>query len=175
MKKTISLFLVLSLLLLSIPLTAKEKKGVELLLKKTDGTEVRGELIVVKENSMVLMERYSGGDVTVDVSDVRSVTNVKKSKALENAGLIFLICAGTGIVLGSTANKEKSGFDIISESEMYIALGILTGLIAVGIGVVIGAFEGKDETIQIKRGDDPRLKSLILQDLRKKARIQNFQ
>ena len=175
MKKTISLFLVLSLLLLSIPLTAKEKKGADLMVRKADGTEVRGELIAVKGNSLVLMERSSGADVTVNVDNVSLIKIVKKSKAMENAGLIFLFCAGTGLVLGSFANKEKSGFDIISESEMLIALGILTGLIAGGIVAVAGALEGKEENIQIKRGDDPRLKSLILQDLRKKARIQDFQ
>jgi hypothetical protein len=175
MKKTISLFLVLSLLLLSIPLTAKEKKGADLMVRKTDGTEVRGELIAVKENSVVLMDGNSGADVTVGVDDISLIKIVKKSKALQDAGLLFLVFCGTGLVLGSLASKEKSGFDILSDSEVFIGLGFLLGLITGGIGAVAGSLAGKDETIQIKRGSDPRLKSLILQDLRKKARIKNFQ
>ena len=50
MRKTISLFLMFSVLSLSVPLTAKERKGADLIVQKTGGQQVRGELIAVKEN-----------------------------------------------------------------------------------------------------------------------------
>ena len=52
MKKAISLFLVFSLITLSIPLVAKEKKGADLIIQRLDGTQVRGELITFKEFSV---------------------------------------------------------------------------------------------------------------------------
>jgi hypothetical protein len=64
MKKFISLFLVVSILLLSMPLKAKERKGADLIIQKTDGTQVRSELIAVKENSLLLLERDSGAHVS---------------------------------------------------------------------------------------------------------------
>ena len=66
MKKFVTLFLAFSILMLSVPLTAKERKGADLLIQKKDGAQVRGELIAMKENSLLLMERDSGADVTVD-------------------------------------------------------------------------------------------------------------
>ena len=64
MKKLISLFLVVSVLLLSGNMFAQERKGAEGIIQRTDGTQVRSELIAVKENSLLLMERESGADVT---------------------------------------------------------------------------------------------------------------
>ncbi len=69
MKKFISLFLVFSILTLSIPLTAKERKGADLIIQKIDGQQVRGEFIAVKENSLLLLDRDTGADVTVDIED----------------------------------------------------------------------------------------------------------
>ena len=69
MKKFISLFLMFSILTLSIPLTAKERKGADLIIQKIDGQQVRGEFIAVKENSLLLLDRDTGADVTVDIED----------------------------------------------------------------------------------------------------------
>lgn len=44
MKKYISLFLVASILLVSGNLFAKHRRGADLIIQKTDGTQVRGEL-----------------------------------------------------------------------------------------------------------------------------------
>ena len=90
------------------------------------------------------------------------------------AGIGFLFSLGCGLVIGSSADNEKSGFQIMSEAEAAVMVGVVLGVIAAGIGAVAGALEGKDETIRIKQGSDPRLKALILQDLRKKARIKDF-
>ena len=86
MKRFISLLLVVSILSLSIPLTAKERKGADLIVQKTDGAKVRGELIAVKENSLLLKERDTGADVSVDIGDVEVIRIVKKQKILKGAG-----------------------------------------------------------------------------------------
>jgi hypothetical protein len=45
MRKTISLFLVFSILLLWRGIFVQERKGADLIIQKTDGATVRGELI----------------------------------------------------------------------------------------------------------------------------------
>ena len=43
-----------SILALSGNLFAKERKGADLIVQRTDGTKVRGELIAIKENSLLM-------------------------------------------------------------------------------------------------------------------------
>ena len=80
MRKTVAVLLVFSLLLISGRLYA-EKKGAEIVIHKMDDQQVKGELIAVKQNSLLLKESGSGVDVSVRVGDIRKVTIVKKSKA----------------------------------------------------------------------------------------------
>ena len=82
MKKFISLFLVFSILLLSGNLYGKERKGADLIIQKTDGTQVWVELIAVKENSLLLLDRESGADVSIDISDIKVIRVKGKSKFL---------------------------------------------------------------------------------------------
>lgn len=61
-RKFISLFLVFSILMLSVNLYAKERRGAKLIVIKKDGGQIEGELITVKPNSLQLLEHY-GVDV----------------------------------------------------------------------------------------------------------------
>ena len=80
MKKFVSLFLVSSILALSIPLTAKQRKGAELIIQKTEGTQIRGELIAAKENSLLLKDKESWADVTIDLNKIQIIKIIKKSR-----------------------------------------------------------------------------------------------
>ena len=75
MKRFIALFLVFSVLALSVPLAAKERKGADLIIQRTDGTQVRGELIAVKASSLLLLDRDTGSDVSVDIGDIGVIGN----------------------------------------------------------------------------------------------------
>jgi len=105
MKKFIALFLVFSILALSGNMFAKERKGADLIIQKKYGQQVRGELIAVKENSLLLLGRESGVDVTVDIDNVKVITIVGKSKASGGAVLGLLIGAGVGAIVGLVADK----------------------------------------------------------------------
>jgi len=85
-KKFVVLALVCTLVS-QLSLMAKEKRGAELIVNMKDGQSVRGELITVKENSILLLEQGSGADVTVDIEDIGVIEIVKKSKLLPGAGL----------------------------------------------------------------------------------------
>ena len=142
-KKFISLFLVFSLLVLSGNLFAK-KRGAELTIQKKDGHLIRGELIAVKEHSLLLL---SATDVSIDIADIKVIRIAKNSKALLGAGIGLLIARIHGnIILGS--------FSIL-------------------IGLGIGAGLGKDKTIQIEGMTDSEIQE-TLEKLRKKARIRDY-
>jgi hypothetical protein len=166
MKRTISLFLVASVLLLSMPLAAKERKGADVIVQKKEGIQVRGELIAVKAHSLLLLERESGGDVTVDIDDISGIRIVKKSKILIGGGLGAIICGGGLWLYGST----QSTFDFY-DNWPILALVAAGGLV---IGGIIGAVVGIDRIIQTEGKPDAEIQK-ILEKLRKKARVKNAQ
>ena len=94
MRKTIAVFLVFSLLWLSGGLFA-EKKGAEIVIQKKDGQRIKGELIAVKKDSLLLMEERYGEDITVGIEDIEMIKIVKKSKA--GMGALFGLLAGGAI------------------------------------------------------------------------------
>jgi hypothetical protein len=165
--KYISLFLIISLLLLHGNLFAKERKGAELIIQKTDRQKVRGELIAVKEKSLLLLERESGVDVTVDIGEIKEINIIKKSRALEG----FLIGGMVGAMVGALSYSEPEGFTFLHFSQgVHLAFGaILLGL----PGLFIGAVFGTDKEIQIEGKPEAEIQK-ILKDLRKKARIQDY-
>ncbi|KPL05150.1 MAG: hypothetical protein AMJ73_02005 [candidate division Zixibacteria bacterium SM1_73] len=181
MKKFISLFLVFSILALSGNLFAKEKRGANIAIytvgvgeikPKMEGTpwetirpEIRGELIAVNQNSLLLLERNSGTDVTVDISEIKAVRIIKKSKALVGLFIGGLVGAGFGLLTYS----ESNFFDFGASGN---AAG---GAILFGLpGLVIGAVLGTDKTIKFEGKSNSEIQE-ILETLRKKARIKNAQ
>ena len=54
-KKFLSLFLIFSLMMLSVNLYAKERRGAKLIITKKDGQLIEGELITVKPSSLLLL------------------------------------------------------------------------------------------------------------------------
>jgi len=174
MKKLVSLFLVFSLLVLSGNLTAKERRGAELIVTKKDGQEVRGELIAVKEKSLLLLDAETGADVSIEIGDVKVIIIKKKSKALKTlvgAGIGILFCGVGGALIGD--NYEKTHY------KQYWGIGKTVGGIigaALGflIGGTVGSVIGKDETIRIEEMPQETV-NFQIEELRKKARIPNYQ
>ncbi len=172
MKRFIALFLVFSILTLSMPLTANWKKGADLIIQKTDGQQVRGKLIAVKKTSLLLLERDSGADVTVDIDDIRIITIVKKSKFLKDTGFGFLIgtAIGSGVSiiysLGGTKEQGSSGFDAYGAVFIFAIIGTAIG----GIFSVVSG----NKTIRIEGKSDLEIQK-ILEKLRKKAMVSNSQ
>ena len=180
MKKFVALFLVFSLLVLSGNMFAKEKRGAEIEIYKTkqvinlkmEGTpweklniepNIRGELIAIKENSLILLERDSGADVSIDIADIKAIRIVRKSKAL----IGLLVGGAFGALLGRVT--YTGGF--IGSPGFSAGIGAAFGAL---LGTLTGASEGTDEKIQIEGKSNSEIKE-VLEKLRKKARVTNFQ
>ena len=170
MSKKILILVLVCILIFPLGLNAKEKKGADLIIQKKDGIQVRGELIAVKQNSLLLQERESGADVTVDIADVGVITIKGKSKGWEGMGLGLLI--GGGIGVGVAAAVVPSGYSTSGIAVAgIVALGAVLGLL---IGGYMGTTLGKDKAIQIEGNSDSEIQE-ILEKLRKKARITEYQ
>jgi hypothetical protein len=88
----------LAFLLLSLPtlLSARERRGANLVVVQKDGQTVKGELIAVKSDSLLLLNP-AGMDESVDIAGIRSIRIVIKSKG------------GTGFLIGFLAGAIGGG------------------------------------------------------------------
>ena len=167
--KFISLFLVFSFGVLITPVTAKERRGAELEILKIDAQRVRGELIAVKQDSLLLL-KTEGSDVSVNIVDVKSVLIIKKSKFLKGMGIGFLSGALLGGLLGAIGGEENETWPREAIALLFAGIGSGTGLL---VGGILGANAGKDKVLQIWGKSDSELK-VILEELRKNARIPDY-
>ena len=167
-KKFISLFLIFSLMMLSANLYAKEKRGAKLIVTKKDGWQIEGELIVVKPNSLLLLDA-EGKDVSIDIADIKVIRIMKKSKALLGAGIGFLVCGGIGALIAPNLQPWSDG----RELGWTLFIGALGGAGGLLIGGVTGSLLGKDKAIQIEGMSELEIKE-ALEKLRKKARIRDY-
>ncbi|MDH4218779.1 MAG: hypothetical protein OEW23_08375 [Candidatus Aminicenantes bacterium] len=199
MRKTISLFLVFSISLLSGRMFAQERRGADIEIYKTklkveikmEGTpwestmpkgispDFRGELIAVKKDSILLLDRYSGADVTIDFRDIGVIRIVKKSKVLRGAGLGLFIGAAGGALVGYAAGDSEIWIShesptVLTADQKALISGILFGILGAVIGGAAGAGGGKDKIIIFEGKSDVQIQE-TLEKLRKKARVKNYQ
>jgi len=177
MKKLISLFLVFSIISLYGNLNAKERRGADLVIEKKVGWKVKGELITVKLDSLLIKESASGVDVNVRVRDIKKVTVVNKSKGYIGLLVGGAIGAAFGFAQGDAPPTYHSAdiidfdFNFVKKAEQKaIAWGLGVGL----LGYMIGKAAGIDKTFLFE-GRNPGTVETYLEKLRKKARVPNFQ
>jgi hypothetical protein len=148
---------------------AKDKRGAELVILKKDGQSIRGELIVVKRNTLLLNILYSSIEVSIDSEDIKTITTGEKSSAGAGAVSGFLIAGLLGLYHGSTCSGWGCGTGRAKVgSGLYY--GLLGGLIGYGMG---GLFTGK-ETYVFEGKPDSEITE-YLRKLRKEARVQDYQ
>ena len=117
------------------------------------------------------MDSDSGADVSIDIGDIREIKIVKKSKAWIGAGIGFLIGVVPGAIIGYNAINGK---DPGHHKRAAFMGGLIIGLLGSIPGALIGSAFGIDKKIQIEGKSDSEIKE-ILEKLRKKARVKNFQ
>lgn len=186
MKKIIALLLIISFIVMNcvsyntyergegLKLEPGQEPGAKLVIQKTDGQQVRGELIAVKEKSLLLKKWKSGADVSVEIKDIKRITIVKKSKFLKGIGSGFLGGAGLGALLGLASGDDPPGCFSMTAGQKALILGIFFGLIGIILGGLQGGAAGIDKNIQVEGKSEAEIQE-ILDDLRKKARVPDFQ
>jgi len=160
MKSKVSVLVVIFLLILSIDLPSKERRGAELVVQKNDGFVLKGELIAVKQNSALLLSP-EGADVSADIKDIYNILIVKKSQVLKGAGIGLLAGARTGVLIGLAVPVEPAGFFTLSRGDQVLMGAIGLGAVGLLMGTLFGVSASYDEK--------------IMEKLRRQARVRNAQ
>ncbi len=166
MRKSIALFLTLSLTALSMNLHAREERGVDLIIMTLDGQEIKGELITVKKNALLLLGNESEADVSVEVADIKEIRIVKKEHFWRGAGLGYL-AGGAGTLLLGAVSGELNDWAL---SLWIFVIGPACSL----IGGFWGGLSGIDKRYKIEGKTRLEIQD-VLDKLRFKARVPDFQ
>ena len=180
--------MVLFLVLFSFPFSENlyaKKKGAELIVQQIDGQQAIGELIAVKENSLLLLDSESGADVSVDIREIKLIEIVKKSKSLAWGGIGLVSGAVIGALIGYLEGDDfpigETGVVItwpgptpITADAKALNYGIGCGIAGGALGGIAGTIAGSDKIVQIEGKSETEIKK-ALNKLSKKARIQNSQ
>ena len=164
------LTLVIVVLLIYPGSLAAKKKGAHLQVEKQDGQVIEGELLRVKENSLLVMTSASGNGVTIDINEIEKIMVKRKSEAGKGALWGALIGVGGGAVLGVIWGNalESEGANPVFGAAIG---GIVFGGVGALTGQIIGAMiPGGYKTIQVK-GKSPSEIKKIMEKLKKKARF----
>jgi hypothetical protein len=142
--------------------------GKEISVQKRDGQVIKGELIAVK-NTTLLIDSKASSENSIDFSDISSITIIKKSQFLSGLGLGVLI----GTVGGGWAGLlSGDSFDPhLTAPQQAMIAGIGLGVIGGTIGGIVGAIAGADETIKISEPRNPYKTAWLLDKIRSLSRF----
>jgi len=184
-KKLISLFLVFSLVTINCATLKRleekrekrKKHGAVLIIQKKDGHQIRGELIVIKQNSLLLLDKELGVDVYVNIVDIKVIRIVKKSKSWKGARWGSIAGLGVGALVKGPDIVWVPAVIILTFGLVDVGkpVGDILGFLLFGFlsGGIIGSLAGIDKTIQIEGMTDLEIRE-ALDKLRKKARIRDY-
>lgn len=183
-RKLIAYFLVFSLLTMScstIKATLRGKRydyqgkkpGIMIRIHKKDNQKMRGELIAVKKESLLLLDYKSGTDINIDIGDINIIGIEKKSKLWKGAGYGFLIGGVIGLALGGSESKSGDSLTLSPGPSVGFYI-IFIGVFGALIGGVAGSNIRDVEEIQVKGKSKEEIQSM-LENLRKKARVPDYQ
>jgi outer membrane receptor protein involved in Fe transport len=180
MKKIMTLVIGVSLLFPSGALFAKERQGAKLIVTKTDGTEIKGELIGVKQDSALLLKSPSVPGGSIDISDIKVIKIVKGSNTVAGVLLGLLAGGATGTFIGYSIGYNETNQDL---SDWWKeGGGVLGAIIGGGIGLLAGGLLGgaygstihNHETLQIEGKSQEQIKA-VLEKLRTQAAFPEYQ
>lgn len=117
-------------------LAAKERRGALILLTKVDGTQVKGELISVRPESLLV--RSGGEAFTIPRPKIQSVTILRRSRMASGALEGFTIGALWGVVLGVARGPDSI------HGHPAIPIGAAGG----GLGLIIGLAASRGEKVE---------------------------
>ena len=154
---------VTAFMILALPgaLSARERRGADLVIALKDGHQVRGELIAVKPDSLLLLG-LDGKDESVVVADIATIRIVRRSKAWQ--GLLYGFVPGAvGGAVWASQNSDDMGW--LAGIMGGLVVGAASGL----VGLAAGVGAGLDSEISFAGLSGPDI-SRSLSRLSRKAR-----
>jgi len=152
-------------------LESSSKRGAEIVVQKNDSTQLHGELIAVKKKSLLLLDSESGIDVSAPIEEIEIIHILKGPKTGLGAISGFLIGGAVG---AAAVSKSRDCNQCPSSAQRNLIGGALVGSLGALVGALIGSSAGGNELIIIQGLPQEELNE-VLEGLRSKARIRNFQ
>lgn len=146
------------------PLPARERRGSTVEVTMTDGSMVRGELLAVKSDALLVFDSDAGQGKAIDLTQVDRVKVLKKSKFGEGLLIGLGVAVGMSVIIQS---KKKNEFGFVFT---FIGIGSQTAL----FGGIIGAVAGIDTKIPLA-GVSSQDILFNLKQLKRYAREQDFE
>ncbi len=155
------------ILVCPLGLAAKERRGAELIVRKLDGQFIRGELIAVRETSLLLKESQNSADETVDIEEISRITVVKKLK--------IGYASVAGFVLGGALSAYAVGSKDYGKgkTESMIIVGVLGGVAFGTIATLLAGTMSSDEIIALEGMSAAEIDQALAR-LRSKARVRDY-
>jgi hypothetical protein len=176
MKKTLTAFLAVMLFGAGV---ASAGQGAALILLKSDGTLLSGELLAVKGSTLILKDDVTAMGITADIDEVDLVQVRGRSKALLGGVLGATLLGGAGVLAGSAANSSANrsfqsnpnlvtGLFAASSSAMAPILGIGGAILGGLVGALVGSSAGREKNFEVTGHSKEDIQKL-LSWLRQKA------
>jgi hypothetical protein len=171
-KKVFVSVFIFTLLMFPFQLTSKQKPGAKLNVIKTDGSNIRGELISVKPTALLLKGSESQSDITVDLDDIIMIRIRKRSNIILGTVLGTLAGGVSGMLIGGMFPHKENTEDNLSwkYGRNFGIIGMAAGAIG---GTFLGLKAGKEEIIHLE-GLAPEDREFWLDVLRNQARIKDI-
>ena len=130
-----ALILILTVFCLPASLQARGYRGAALVVTLKNGAQVRGELVAVKPDSLLLLG-LDAKDSSVPLGDIATVRIVKRSKAWQ--GLLYGVVPGTvaGAIFGATAADDDMA--ALAAFMCGVVFGAASGLVGLAAGMAAG-------------------------------------
>jgi hypothetical protein len=161
--RAVAAVLIVATALAAVPAGAGQRKGARVMIAMRAGGPVEGELIAVKPSSLLIVDP-SGGDRSLALADIRSVTVIRRSKA-GIGGTVGLVAGAVGGYFIGYASAVASGACPDCEAPLSgYGIGFLGGLFGLAIGVAVGGASGRDVVVPLgglsEAGQAAQLKKL---------------
>ena len=160
----VALSLVILMALVRLPLqAAKERRGSTVEVTMIDGSQVKGELLAVKSDVLLVYNRAAGQGKSLNLQQAAKVKVLKKSKFL--TGLAIGLGGGLVMAVGSGFKWPFNG----NNEEMS---NLIFPLVTSWFGGILGGFAGMSEKFSLA-GESSRSLQQNLVRLKRHAREQD--
>ncbi len=132
---------------------SRDDRGAYLVVTLKDGQEVEGELLAVKQDSLLVLKRIPEEGVSIALVDIGKVKIAKKPKILLGGAAGFLAGAGIGALWGRS--------HAVDEDVGVFFGGVIFGGIGTVIGLVAGAVAGLDPVIVLAGRPEPEVRFVL--------------
>lgn len=160
------LFSILAVGAFSGSLMAEEKQGATVLIQKKDGQTLKGELLEVEQNRLLVMASGTNVGQFVDIGHIKAV-EIHKTISKFSWGGVLIGCIAGYAITKAVYQPVGGGF-----GNMFPFL--LPALVGGLVGLTAGSAFGNRETIRtviVFEGKSPEETELALDELRPQARF----